>query len=54
MAFNALSDTTAVAEREDVRVKIAVRTVGPSINGIADPLYPTAPEHSVVVEFELA
>jgi len=54
MAFNALSDTTAVAEREDVRVKIAVRTVGPSVDGIADPLYPTAPEHSVVVEFELA
>jgi hypothetical protein len=54
MSFSAMSETTALAERDDVRVKVAVRTVGPALNGIPDPDFPTAPEHSVVVEFELA
>lgn len=53
MAFNSLSDDTAVAERDDVRVKIAVRSIGPTIGGVGDPVYPTAPENSVVVEFEV-
>jgi hypothetical protein len=53
MEFNALSDNTAVARRDDVQVRVAVHAVGPALNGIADPTYPTAPEHSVVVEFEL-
>jgi hypothetical protein len=53
MKFNALSENTAVAKRDDVEVRVAVHAVGPAINGVADLTYPTAPEHSVVVEFEL-
>jgi hypothetical protein len=54
MTFHALSETSAIAARDGVRVKVAVHTVGSALNGIADPRYPTAPERSVVVEFELA
>jgi hypothetical protein len=53
MQFNSLSDNVAMAKREDVEVRVAVHAVGPAINGVADLTYPTAPEHSVVVEFEL-
>jgi hypothetical protein len=54
MEFNAVTANTAVARRDDVRVRVAVHAVGPALNGVADLSYPTAPEHSVVVEFELA
>jgi hypothetical protein len=54
MEFNALSDNVAVATRDDLRVRVAVRSVGSAArNGVADLDYPSAPEHSVVVEFEL-
>jgi hypothetical protein len=54
MEFKALTDSTAIARRDDLQVRVAVHAVGPAVNGIADLTYPTAPEHSVVVEFELA
>jgi hypothetical protein len=53
MHFDALTDNIAVARRDDVRVRIAVHAVGASVNGVAHTTYPTAPENSVVVEFEL-
>lgn len=54
MEFNSLSDSVAVATRDDLRVRVAVRSVGSAArNGVADLDYPTAPEHCVVVEFEL-
>jgi hypothetical protein len=54
MEFNSLSDSVAVATRNDLRVRVAVRSVGSAArNGVADLDYPTAPEHCVVVEFEL-
>jgi hypothetical protein len=53
MEFKALTENTAVARRDDVQVRVAVHAVGLALNGVADPTYPTAPEHSVVVEFEL-
>jgi hypothetical protein len=54
MRFDALTDNAAVAWRDDARVRVTVRTVGTRIGEVADLTYPTAPEHSVVVEFELA
>jgi hypothetical protein len=54
MQFTSLSDNRAVARRDDVEVRVALHSVGSAINGIADPTFPTAPEHSVVVEFELS
>jgi hypothetical protein len=53
MHFDALTDNTAVARRDDVRVRVVVHAVGASVNGVAHRTYPTAPENSVVVEFEL-
>jgi hypothetical protein len=54
MRFDTVSDNVAVAKRDDVQVRVAVRSVGPAINGVADDRYPAAPANSVVVEFELA
>ena len=53
MEFSAISETTALARRDDLQVRVAVHSVGPAINGVADLTFPTAPENSVVVEFEL-
>jgi hypothetical protein len=54
MEFNTVTDNVAFAKRDDVQVRVAVRSVGPAVNGIADDRYPAAPAHSVVVEFEIA
>lgn len=53
MTFTTTSDNTAVAERDDARVLVAVRSVGAAVDGTTDLVYPTAPEHCVIVELEL-
>jgi hypothetical protein len=53
LEFNPLTENTAVARRDDVQVRVAVHAVGSAYKGVADVTFPTAPEHSVVVEFEL-
>jgi hypothetical protein len=54
MHFAALTHNTGLATRGDVMVRVGVHSIGPSINGVADLGYPTAPPHSVVVDIELA
>ncbi|HEX7096705.1 MAG TPA: hypothetical protein VF183_12545 [Acidimicrobiales bacterium] len=53
MTFHAVTDNTAIAERDGTRVRVSVRSVGASVNGVTDLVYPTAPENSVIVELEL-
>lgn len=53
MTFTATSDNTAIAERDGARVQVTVRSVGAAVDGTTDLVYPTAPEHCVIVELEL-
>ena len=53
MTVRSLDDVTALATRGADEMQLRLRSIGPPINGKGDPLYPTAPPDSVIVEVEI-